>query len=69
MPSKDVKCRFCLEPIDKDTAALNKKLIDRKIPRDKYVCLKCMAATLECSVNDLLDKIEEFKDEGCILFG
>jgi len=69
MPRRTVKCRFCLEPIDKNTAALNKKIIDRNIPKDKCVCLTCMAATLECSVEDLLDKIEQFKEEGCVLFG
>ena len=35
---------------------------------DDVLCLDCLAAYLDCSVDDLLDKIEEFKDEGCALF-
>ena len=30
--------------------------------------MNCLAEFLGCTIDDLLDKIEEFKDEGCILF-
>ena len=66
---RSAKCRFCGETIDKDTTALNKKLISRTIPDDLMVCLQCMAATLGCTAEDLRDKIEEYKNEGCTLFG
>ncbi len=32
------------------------------------MCLDCLAAYLDCDVDALLEKIEEFKDEGCVLF-
>lgn len=63
------KCRFCGETVDKDTAALNRKLINRSMPFDSMVCLQCMADTLGCTTEDLRDKIEEYKCEGCKLFG
>jgi hypothetical protein len=63
------KCRFCGEPVDKDTAALNKKLINRNQPPETMVCLQCMADTLDCTIDDLRDKIEDYKNEGCVLFG
>lgn len=62
-------CRFCDKPVDKDTAALNKKIINRNISVDAMVCLQCMADTLNCTIEDLQDKIEEYKSEGCVLFG
>ena len=31
-------------------------------------CMECLADYLEVSVEDLQDKIEEFKEEGCKLF-
>lgn len=62
-----VKCVSCFkEDLDKDTIALNKKLLGKKI--DKFYCLECLAIFLNTTVKDLLDKIEEFKEEGCTLF-
>jgi biotin operon repressor len=65
---KELKCRFCEKPVNKDTAALNKKIINRNQPKNAMVCLTCLAETLECTVEDLQDKIEEYKQEGCTLF-
>ena len=31
-------------------------------------CMDCLAEYLGCTVEELLDKIEEFKEEGCKLF-
>lgn len=64
---KTVKCKYCGEILKKDWIALNKKLIDRNTK--KFMCLECMADTFDCSVEDLEDKIEDFKNEGCELFG
>ncbi len=64
---KREKCQLCLKmPLSKDEIAINKKLID---PSTKtYFCLNCLADYLDCSVDDLEDKIEEFKNEGCTFF-
>ncbi len=62
-----VNCVSCFkENLDKDTIALNKKLLGKNI--DKFYCLECLAIFLNTTVDDLLDKIEEFKEEGCTLF-
>ena len=50
----------------KDWVALNKKLIGRNVK--EFLCLACMADDFDCTEEDLRDKIEEFKEQGCTLF-
>lgn len=52
--------------LDKDTVGINKKLLGAGIKN--FYCMDCLAEYLGCTVQDLLDKIEEFKEEGCTLF-
>lgn len=60
-------CVICeKQALDKDTIGINKKLLGEEV--ENYYCMGCLAGYLECSVNELLDKIEEFKAEGCKLF-
>lgn len=60
-------CRVCLkEHLSKDEIALCKKLLGREITT--FYCLDCLADFLDCTVDDLLIKIEEFKEQGCALF-
>lgn len=59
-------CKKCGAILDKDTIALNKKLLS--INLKEFCCLECLADTFDCSVEDLKIKIEEFKEEGCTLF-
>lgn len=62
-----IKCVVCgKEGLDKDTVGLNKKLLSNNIT--DFYCLDCFAQYLDCTVEDLQDKIEEFKEEGCTLF-
>lgn len=61
------KCIICGEKnLDKNTVGINKKLLGRNI--ENFYCMDCLADYLECTVEELLDKIEEFKAEGCKLF-
>ena len=63
----DKKCLACgKSPLDKDTIGINKKLIGKQIKT--FYCMDCLADYLGCTVDDLLEKIEEFKAEGCTLF-
>ena len=63
----DKECLACgVKPLDKDTIAINKKLLGKNIK--KFYCINCLAEYLGCTVEDLLEKIEEFKEEGCSLF-
>jgi biotin operon repressor len=58
-------CFACSNSLTKDVIAINKKLFSAKT---KFMCLHCIATHLDCSIQDILDKIEQFKDEGCKLF-
>lgn len=61
---------FCIacgkEIVEKDTVGLNKKLLGKKVMN--FYCMTCLAAHLGTTVEDLNEKIEEFKEEGCKLF-
>ena len=62
-----ISCIACFkENLGKDTIALNKKLLGKNI--EKFYCLGCLADFLNVTVDELLEKIEEFKEEGCELF-
>lgn len=64
---KKIDCISCgRKDLDKNTIGLNKKLLGKDI--SNYYCMNCLAGYLDCTVDDLKDKIEEFKDEGCTLF-
>lgn len=61
------ECLACRKtPLDKDTIGINKKMLGTDVK--SFYCMDCLADYLGCSIEDLLEKIEEFKDEGCTLF-
>ena len=61
------ECIACRKPdLSKDTICINKKMLGTNIK--SFYCMDCLADYLGCTVEDLLEKIEEFKDEGCTLF-
>lgn len=60
-------CVICgKQDLDKDTVGINIKLLGENI--ENFYCIECLAQYLGCTVDELLDKIEEFKNEGCKLF-
>lgn len=61
------KCYVCGKaPLTKDEIGLTKKIIDKKTTA--FYCLPCLAEYLEVTEEELIAKIEEFKNEGCTLF-
>jgi hypothetical protein len=64
--AKQSKCHLCETELDKTAVALNKKLLDIKVTR--FYCLDCLANYLDVTIDDLLAKVEEFKEQGCTLF-
>ncbi len=61
------ECIACQKKnLDKNTIGINKKMFGRNI--NTFYCMDCLAEYLNTSVEDLLEKIEEFKSEGCTLF-
>ena len=59
-----ISCGKCY--LTKDETGINKKLLGEDT--ENFFCLNCLAEYLEADVQDILDKIEEFKEEGCKLF-
>lgn len=60
-------CVICgKKGLSKNEIGINKKLRGDKT--SDYFCVDCLAENLGCEVQDILDKIEEFKNEGCKLF-
>ena len=65
MSRKKICCE-CGKSLKKDEMALTKKLID--VDTEEFYCLDCLAEYIGCSVQDLKEKIQEFKEQGCTLF-
>jgi biotin operon repressor len=64
---KKSSCISCgKKNLTKDEVGINLKLIGEDT--QNFYCLDCIANFLDVSVQDILDKIEEFKEEGCTLF-
>ncbi len=64
---KNVRCISCgREQLSKNEIGINKKLLGENVKT--LYCLDCLAEYLDVSTQDILDKIEEFKEEGCKLF-
>lgn len=62
-----MKCVSCgKEPLSKNETGICQKLLGDRAT--DYYCLDCLAMYLEVTPQDILDKIEEFKGEGCKLF-
>lgn len=65
--SKRIDCFICgKESLSRNVVGLNKKLIGRNI--DKSHCINCLSDYLEISIEDLEERIQEFKNSGCTLF-
>ena len=65
---KEIKaCYVCGKtPLSRDEIGSTKKLIDKS--SKTFYCLDCLADYLEVTTEELKNKIEEFKEEGCTLF-
>ena len=65
---RNIRCVWCNAKITtKDEVGLNLKILGSGSP--DYYCMDCLSEYLGCTVQDLEDKIEQFKEEGCTLFG
>ena len=63
----EIECLACRKkPLNKDTIGINKKLIGKQVKT--FYCMDCLAEYLGVTVQDIQDKIAEFKEQGCKLF-
>ena len=63
------ECQYCYAGLSRDEVGLNKKIFESDAKRGKFSCLTCMSEILETTVEELNEKIQEFKTQGCKLFG
>ena len=63
---KKRQCCECGKALSKDEIALSLKLID--LETEYFYCIPCMAEYFGCNKEELIIKIEEFKEQGCTLF-
>ncbi|MEA4831017.1 hypothetical protein SDC9_164750 [bioreactor metagenome] len=61
-----IRCCCCEESPDKTSIALCKKFLGKNTKR--FYCISCLAIYLDTSIDELLVKAQEFKEEGCTLF-
>lgn len=60
-------CYICgKEALSRNEIGLTKKLLNQDAKM--FYCMNCLADYLEVDVEFLIDKIEEFKQQGCNLF-
>ena len=60
------KCAACGRALCRDETALTRKLVNRGAR--SFYCLSCLAQRFETSEDELLRKIEAFREMGCTLF-
>ena len=62
-----VSCSSCGKyPLAKDEVGASKKLLGTDT--EQLYCIDCLAAYLEVTPEDIQDKIQMFKEDGCTLF-
>ena len=67
MAKKIFNCIVCGKcPLTKNEIGITKKLLGMK--SKNFYCIDCLASFLEVEPQDILDKIEDFKYDGCKLF-
>ncbi len=61
------ECITCgKKPLQKNEVGITKKLLGENTK--VYYCINCLSDYLDVTVQDIEDKIEEFKEQGCKLF-
>ena len=60
------ECVRCRTPLTGDEIGLTRKLINRGCT--EYLCYTCLAEHFRVSVELLKEKVEHFREMGCMLF-
>lgn len=59
-------CIRCGAPLTNDEIGLTKKLINRGTTQ--FLCYECLAKHFQVTVALLKEKVEQFREMGCMLF-
>jgi len=59
-------CMHCARTLTGDEIGLHRKIVNRGATQ--YLCLTCLAKEFACEESLLERKIEEFREQGCMLF-
>lgn len=59
-------CVNCTKELVRDEVALCKKMLGKNTKQ--FLCIECLSMHLDTDRDILLEKIEQFKEEGCTLF-
>ncbi len=59
-------CKKCGRKLTYDEIGIHKKMINRGAR--EFFCLTCLANHLGCTEDNLRERIEHFRREGCLLF-
>ncbi len=63
------ECQYCHADLSRDEVGLSKKLFEAETKKGRFSCMQCMSEMLDVTREDLEAKVEEFKRQGCKLFG
>ena len=63
----NLSCVSCQKfPLNRDEVGASRKLIG--MDTEQFYCIDCLAAYLEVTSEDIEDKIQMYKEDGCTLF-
>ena len=61
------KCVKCGKPLTSDDIGASKKLINRGMTKD-FLCVSCLAEKYGVTEERIIEKIEYWRESGCLLF-
>ncbi len=59
-------CKNCGKALSRDEIGLHKKIVNRGAK--EHLCIECLSAHFHVPVELLLEKIAQFRAQGCTLF-
>lgn len=67
MPSVEPEvCKKCGKKLSRDEVGLHKKMINRGAA--EFFCITCLAEYFGVTEDSLRERIEHFREQGCLLF-
>ena len=61
-------CAVCGRELTPDEIGASRKLINRGLPEEECLCLPCLASRFRVDESVLRKKIDQWREQGCVLF-